>query len=116
MDLQQHLLRQMAFSHATYGPGKRMEGVLDHMAKEIEEVRESGGDPSEWVDLVMLALDGLTRQLAFSPDDNKRCLHPELIAIDVCRRIVEKQSTNEGREWPDWRTADPNKGIQHIEV
>ena len=41
MDLKQHLIRQMAFSKATYGPGTRTNGVLDHLSKEIEEVRES---------------------------------------------------------------------------
>ncbi len=115
MDLQHHLLRQMAHSHATWGPGKRMEGILDHLTKEIEVVRKSNGNPSEWVDLVILALDGLTRQLAFS-HEGKRSLHPELVIADVCRRIVERQSTNEAREWPDWRSADPNKAIEHIEV
>ncbi|WP_425330533.1 dATP/dGTP pyrophosphohydrolase domain-containing protein [Mycobacteroides abscessus] len=28
--------------------------------------------------------------------------------------IVAKQSRNEQREWPDWRTADPEKAIEHV--
>lgn len=27
--------------------------------------------------------------------------------------IVAKQTKNEGRVWPDWRTADPNAAIEH---
>ena len=65
MDLKQHLMRQMAFSKSTFGSGTRTAGVLDHITKEIEEVRESGGSAEEWVDLVILAMDGLTRQLSF---------------------------------------------------
>jgi len=66
MGLKQHLLRQMAFSRATFGPGRRTNGVLDHIAKELDEVARSGGHSSEWVDLVILSLDGLTRSLLFN--------------------------------------------------
>lgn len=34
MDLEQHLLRQRAFSRATFGPGARTQGVLDYIRKE----------------------------------------------------------------------------------
>ena len=62
MDLRQHLIRQMAFSHATFGGGERTEGVVDHISKELDEVIEAGGESSEWVDVVILALDGSTRR------------------------------------------------------
>ena len=39
IDLVAHLTRQAAFSRATFGPGPRTEGVLDHITKEVEEVR-----------------------------------------------------------------------------
>jgi hypothetical protein len=41
MDLKQHLIRQMAFSHATFGPGERRDGVIDHIRKELIESRPS---------------------------------------------------------------------------
>jgi hypothetical protein len=113
MDLKQHLMRQMAFSKATYGPGARTNGVLDHIKKEVEEVRESGGDSAEWVDLVILSLDGLTRQLSFCNDQTKRVSTSAGIATIACNMIVEKQDRNENRSWPDWRTADPEKAIEH---
>ncbi len=34
MNLKQHLLRQMAFSHATYGPSERTVGVCKHICNE----------------------------------------------------------------------------------
>lgn len=109
-DLRQHLIRQMVFSRATFGPGERMDGVLDHISKEIDEVRASGGSSDEWVDLVILSLDGLTRRLwstmaGASADD---------VAEAAIKMITGKQARNELRDWPDWRKSDPNKAIEHI--
>ncbi len=49
-DLVAHLHRQREFSLRTFGPGERTEGVLDHIQKEIAEVRENPKDISEWID------------------------------------------------------------------
>lgn len=111
MNLEEHLTRQMAWSRATFGPGARTNGVLDHMTKEIVEVRESNGSAAEWVDLVILALDGLTRQLWSASDDQ---LSSDQIAHTAVNMIVGKQGRNELRNWPDWRTSDPNKAIEHV--
>lgn len=109
-DLEAHLTRQMVFSRATFGPGERMDSVLDHIGKEIEEVRASRGESSEWVDLVILSLDGLTRRLWASAPDKSA----DEIANAACRIIRGKQARNELRRWPDWRTADADKAIEHI--
>lgn len=106
-----HIVRQMVFSRATFGPGERMNGVLDHITKEIEEVRKSHGDSAEWVDLVILALDGLTRRL-WACSDYKNSA--DMIAEVAVKMIIGKQNRNEVRDWPDWRTADPNKAIEHV--
>lgn len=110
MDLTQHLIRQMAFSHATFGPGERTEGVVDHIRKELDEVVAANGDAAEWVDVVILALDGLTRRLAYCNGDRA---DPEAVAGIACQMILGKQTRNEARDWPDWRTADPGKAIEH---
>jgi hypothetical protein len=60
-DLVAHLKRQRAFSRATFGPGARTKGVLDHIRKECAEVEKAPVDLSEWVDLILLALDGAWR-------------------------------------------------------
>lgn len=98
-DLISHLRRQSAFSARTFGPGARVEGVTDHIAKELIEVKASGGALSEWVDVIILGLDGAWRSGAT----------PEQIVA----AIEAKQTKNEGRKWPDWRTADPSKAIEH---
>lgn len=99
-DLAAHLRRQIEFSVRTFGPGARTAAVIDHIRKELVEVLDSGGDMAEWTDVIILALDGALRTGAT----------PEQIIASV----VAKQTKNEGRRWPDWRTADPNKAIEHV--
>lgn len=96
----EHLARQAAWSERTFGPGLRTDGVLDHIAKESNEVRADPTDLKEWVDIVILALDGAWRTGA-TPQE----------IIDA---IKAKQARNEARTWPDWRTADPGKAIEHV--
>tara|TARA_A100001391_G_scaffold99657_2_gene66248 strand:- start:120 stop:644 length:525 start_codon:yes stop_codon:yes gene_type:complete len=98
-DLIAHLHRQKCFSLGAFGPGSRVNGVLDHITKEIAEVRENPDDLSEWVDLMLLAFDGAWRQ--------------GFTAQQITDAIAAKQTKNENRTWPDWRTADPDKAIEH---
>ena len=103
-DLDAHLVRQRAWSDLTFGPGRRTDGVLDHITKEIIEVRNDPNDLDEWVDLIILALDGATRLAADLGQPMST----------VSDRIAAKQEKNERRTWPDWRTADPTKAIEHV--
>lgn len=117
MDLRQHLSRQAAFSRATFGPDPRTKGVSDHIRKELIEVQDAANAAErskEWTDVAILGLDGLLRscreQLS-SP--NMGVPNNSEIADMACRLIREKQEENEMRDWPDWRTADPEKAIEH---
>ncbi|MGV6875867.1 dATP/dGTP pyrophosphohydrolase domain-containing protein [Pseudochelatococcus sp. B33] len=98
-DFRAHLARQRAFSEKTFGPGARTKGVIDHIRKELAEIDADPSDISEWVDVVILALDGAWRA-GHSPE--------QIIAA-----LVAKQDKNEARNWPDWRTAPPDKAIEH---
>ena len=102
-DLVAHLHRQIEFSERTFGPGDRTAGVCDHIRKELREVQDDAAAGratlGEWVDVIILALDGAWRSGAT----------PEQIAS----AIVAKQAKNEGRRWPDWRTVDQGKAIEH---
>lgn len=95
-----HLWRQREFSRATFGPGRRVEGIANHICKELIEVEASGGALDEWVDVVILALDGAWRSGA----------EPQEI-IDAIRA---KQARNEARVWPDWRTVPADRAIEHV--
>jgi len=99
MDIITHLQRQREWSERTFGPGPRAKGVVDHIRKELLEIEDDPTDLKEWVDVVILALDGAWRSGA--------------TPAQIVAAIEAKQTKNEGRTWPDWRTADPNKAIEH---
>ncbi len=99
-DLVAHLHRQREFSERTFGPGTRTAGVLDHIRKELNEIEAKPDDVTEWVDVILLALDGAWRA-GFSPEQ-------------IAQAIAAKQARNEARQWPDWRNAEPGKAIEHI--
>jgi hypothetical protein len=94
-----HLARQRAFSEQTFGPGRRTQGVIGHIRKELIEIEADPTDLSEWIDVVILGLDGAWR-----------AGHAPQQIIDA---IVAKQGTNEARVWPDWRTMG-DEAIEHV--
>ena len=96
-----HIKRQIAFSEKTFGPGARTKGVIEHIRKELKEIEEAPGDLSEWIDVMILAIDGASR-----------AGHSAEQIIDG---LVAKQTKNEGRKWPDWRTASQDSPIEHEE-
>ncbi|WP_176039496.1 dATP/dGTP pyrophosphohydrolase domain-containing protein [Burkholderia stabilis] len=100
-DMHAFLRRQRAFSERTFGPGRLTARVCDHIRKELTEVEAAPDDLREWVDVIMLGLDGAWRTGAT----------PEQITA----ALAAKLTTNEGRTWPDWRACDPDRAIEHIE-
>ena len=100
MDFIAHLHRQRAFSARTFGPGARTAGVLDHIRKELREIEAKPDDLSEWIDVVLLACDGAWRA-GHTPEQ-------------IAEALAAKLAHNETREWPDWRTADPDRAIEHV--
>ena len=99
-DLVKHLYRQMEFSDRTFGPGNRYEGVIDHIKKELVEISENPNDLTEWIDVVLLAFDG-ARRSGYSPEE-------------IVTALDAKQTKNENRKWPDWRTVKLGEAITHI--
>ena len=99
-DLVTQLARQRDFSARTFGPGARTQGVLDHIRKELKEIEAEPGDLSEWIDVIILACDGALRA-GHAPEA-------------IVKAWIAKQARNEKRKWPDWRTADPDKAIEHV--
>lgn len=95
-----HIMRQIAFSFNTFGPGLRTKGVIDHIRKELVEIEEKPEDLGEWVDVIILAFDGAWRTGA----------DPE----EIIEAIKAKQDKNELRIWPDWKSFEPDKAIEHI--
>lgn len=100
-DLVEHLYRMKGFSEKTFGPpNDNAAGIIDHIRKELKEIEVDPTDITEWIDVVILGLDGAWRS-GHNPE--------EIVAA-----LEAKQTKNEGRTWPDWRTAEPGKAIEHI--
>jgi hypothetical protein len=98
-DMLAHLRRQREWSERTFGPGSRAKGVVAHIRKELAEIEADPGDIEEWIDVAILTLDGAWRSGA-SPEQ-------------IVEALVAKQTKNEGRVWPDWRTMSPDQAIEH---
>ena len=92
---------QRRWSSKTFGPGPRTGGILRHIEKELDEIRLKPNDLEEWIDVVILALDGAWRA-GHSP-------------YEIVRALVMKQFKNMKRKWPDWRTVTQDDPIEHEE-
>lgn len=103
IDLAQFMRRQIEWSTETFGPGERSAGLVDHVWRELREVMRAPTPEEElveWVDVALLALDAAWR-LGFTPEE-------------VCRAMLAKAEKNRARRWPDWRTAEPGRAIEHL--
>lgn len=95
--LTEYLQRQKEWSTKTFNPGKRTIGITEHIKKEIEEIRQKPTDVMEWVDIIILALDGYWRA-GGDPKDIEVDLH-------------YKQRKNFNRTWPTPTSED--EAVEH---
>lgn len=102
-DLVELINRQRAWSYRTFGGGASTERIRNHLEKEARDMAESTtaqGELREAVDMVLLLLDLMWR-LGYEPEE-------------IACSIAAKQEINEGRQWPNWRTAPKYKAIEHV--
>lgn len=97
--LETYYSRQIQWSRETFGPALRTKGIIDHIKKELREIEADPHDLSEWVDVVILAMDGFWRH-----GGN---------ADDLFKALIAKQHKNMARTWPDWRTMSEDSAIEH---
>lgn len=101
----EYLRRHIEWSEQAFGPEPRREGVLKHLEKEIEEVRKAKTANEaflEWIDIIILGLDGAQRELKGEPD---------IKAVLILEALFAKQALNKQREWPNH--GDPDRPIEH---
>lgn len=89
--------RQIQFSFRTFGPGARTAGVVDHIRKELCEIEARPEDLTEWIDVILLAIDGYWRHGG----------RPE----DLLPKMEAKFAKNRSRKW--WPIVE-GKAIEHI--
>jgi hypothetical protein len=96
--LTDYLIRQWAWSRVTFGIGRRTQGILKHIRKELAEIENKPEDLEEWIDVCILAMDGFWRH-GGKPED----FMPMLLA---------KQRKNFARRWPAIQPED--QATEHI--
>src|SRR3954470_22741690 len=99
-DLEAYIERQAIWSNETFGPGSRTGGVVEHIKKELKEIEAAPDDVKEWIDVVILALDGAWRA-GDSPSQ-------------IATALLSKQTVNMTRTWPDWRKESQDHAIEHV--
>ncbi len=91
--------RHREWSERTFGPGDHAAALVAHIRKECHELEANPGDLFEWIDVIILALDGAGR-----------AGHSSRRIVDA---LLEKQRENENRIWPDWRTVEAGTPFEH---
>lgn len=84
--IEAYLRRQEIWSGRTFGPGVRTVEITKHIQKELAEILAKPHDLTEWIDVVILALDGFWRA-GGEP-------------AAVMDYLQAKQNVNFARTWP----------------
>jgi ribosome-binding ATPase YchF (GTP1/OBG family) len=81
-----YLHRQRDWSSEIFGTTRRTVGICAHIEKELSEIQDDPDDVREWIDVMILALDGYWRHGG----------KPE----DLAEMLEAKQRVNFERSWP----------------
>jgi dATP/dGTP pyrophosphohydrolase len=91
--IETYLRRQQIWSLRTFGEGQRTAGIVKHIQKELAEILARPHDLTEWIDVVILALDGYWRHGG---------------GVDAIMDYLQaKQNTNFARTWPAPVAGEP---------
>lgn len=93
-----YLKRQRAWSIKTFGAGLRTIGICRHIEKELREIQADPSDLNEWIDMIILGMDGFWRH--GGSDD------------ELFVRLRAKQAINFARRWPAPQPED--HATEHI--
>lgn len=96
--LREYIQRHKNWSLSTFGEGQRTEGLCRHIEKELSEIRKNPNDVFEWVDVIILAIDGAWRS-GHSP-------------LQIVNALVQKQAINFERKWSLSKEDEPTEHIR----
>ena len=102
MNLIDYLKRQIEWSGRTFGYSPRAVGITRHIERELIEIRAAPRDLTEWVDVVILALDGAWRA--------------GYTAEQIADALGMKQADNMVRDWPPVGSCKDDEPTEHIRV
>lgn len=99
--LSEYVKKHNFWSRNSFGVHSDPRGLIKHIIKECDEVLEDPTDGEEWVDIIILAIDGFNRCANEATCDN---------ALEYVLQV--KQQKNMTRSWP--KNADPGEPVEHI--
>lgn len=99
MNLLDYLAKHRRWSQVTFGPGHRTAGLVKHIQKELAEILADPLDLEEWIDVVILGLDGALRTGASDEE--------------VVEALRAKQEKNFERKWP--KGVGQDQPSEHLE-
>lgn len=116
MDAKELFIRKFVASIPTFGPGSRTKGCIAHIQKELVEVEAALDNQKcfEWVDVFLLAMDGLLRSVKYDGTLKHVVFNADIVAEKALELVMRKIRRNELREWPDYRTQDKDGAIEHV--
>jgi len=91
-NLEEWLVQQESWSRRTFGSGRRTNGICKHIEMELTEILDSPDDLMEWIDIIILALDGAWRTGHTSDE--------------ICTALQDKQRININRTWDGDKSKD----------
>lgn len=97
-DIEEYYVKQIEWSKKTFGDGKRTKGLIEHITKELKEIEDKPYDLEEWIDVVVLGMDGFWRHGGR--------------AEDFMMLLQRKQVKNFARKWPEPKSED--EAVEHI--
>lgn len=97
----EYVNRHFNWSFRTFGTAPNTESICTHIQKEVEEVRKNPNDLEEWIDIIILGLDGALRCQGMG----------KLVADDLVDALEAKLQKNIQRKWII--PTDPTQPIEH---
>lgn len=91
---------QKEWALETFGPGDDISGLLEHIKKEVKEIEQAPQDVEEWIDIIILAIEGAWRSGA----------KPWFIE----QTLEHKLEKNRARKWPDLDSIKAGEPIEHL--
>lgn len=101
MVLSDYIEKQIEWSKVTFKDHPNIDSILDHIRKELKEIEQNPTDPYEWIDLIILAIEGAWRIANLSEHG-------------IEQYLIQKQLINKQRNWPDVTTFPKGKAIEHV--
>lgn len=96
--LREYIQRHIEWSRETFGEGGQANKICNHIERELDEIRDNPSDLYEWVDVIILAIDGAWRA-GYSP-------------VQIINGLIHKQALNFDRKWNLGEGDIPNVHVE----